>query len=299
MKINDLSKQIDLSKRAIKYYEEAGLLTVKRDENGYRDYSPANIKTLKEISVYRKLGLSIKEIKAILKNHDDKILLVALQKMEMELTSKENDVQALRTFIQDHDIDKVYAQLDYQNIAQAIQEAIPGFVGYYFINHFLPYLQIKIETQEQQQAYDNIIAYWDETNIHIPLLMRAMGYLLYKLMPKPSLDKMIQKMDQNIIYYTQMTPEKYAELKKQVLKGVKIKNNPLYKYGIAGFTQRRFMKELQNKGYNDIFIPNMIKLSPKYKEYHEALDKVNDQICADLGLYYDSNYQLVLKKKHN
>ena len=74
------------------------------------------------------------------------------------------------------------------------------------------------------------------------------------------------------------------------------KNNFLYKYSIAGITQRRFMKELQDKGYNDIFIPNMIKLSPKYKEYHDALQSVNKKICDELGLYYDSNFQLVMKK---
>lgn len=56
------------------------------------------------------------------------------------------------------------------------------------------------------------------------------------------------------------------------------------------------MKELQDKGYNDFFIPNMIKLSPKYKEYHDALQSVNKKICDELGLYYDSNFQLVMKK---
>ena len=32
------------------------------------------------------------------------------------------------------------------------------------------------------------------------------------------------------------------------------------------------------------------------KAYHDALDKINQRICEDLGLYYDSNFQLVLKK---
>ena len=47
--------------------------------------------------------------------------------------------------------------------------------------------------------------------------------------------------------------------------------------------------------YNDIFIPNMIILSPKYKEYHDALTSINNRICNDLGLYYDSNYNLSMK----
>ena len=117
-------------------------------------------------------------------------------------------------------------------------------------------------------------------------------------MPKPTMKDMIKKMDQTIFEYTQITSEKYDKLKKQVLNGVTVKNNFLYKYSIAGITQRRFMKELQDKGYNDIFIPNMIKLSPKYKEYHDALQSVNKKICDELGLYYDSNFQLVMKKNY-
>lgn len=40
----------------------------------------------------------------------------------------------------------------------------------------------------------------------------------------------------------------------------------------------------------------MKKLSPLYKEYKDALDSINDKICAELGLYYDHNYNLVMKK---
>lgn len=55
-------------------------------------------------------------------------------------------------------------------------------------------------------------------------------------------------------------------------------------------------KELQNKGYNDIFIPNMRKLSPTYDAYKQALDDINDRICRELGLHYDTNYHLVFTK---
>lgn len=57
----------------------------------------------------------------------------------------------------------------------------------------------------------------------------------------------------------------------------------------------KFMKELHNKGYNDIFIPNMKKLSPEYKEYHDAMTEMNKKVCSELGLYYDSEYHLVKK----
>lgn len=297
MKINDVVKEVDLSKRAVKYYEEKGLLKVLRDNNGYRDYSKENVETLKQISIYRKLGISIQDIKRIQKNKSDTILLDVLKKMELELTEKSNEVNALKKYIQTHNVDDVYKMLDYQTIANAIQEAIPGFMGFYFINHFLPYLQIKIETKQQQEAFDKIVEYWDNTEINIPLSYKITGFILYKIMPESSMEDLIKKMDQNLLEYTQITPEKYEKLKKQVLNGVKLRNSFLYKYSFAGRTHRRWMKELQDKGYNDIFIPNMIKLSPQYKKYHHALQSVNKRICQDLGLYYDSNFQLVMKKQ--
>lgn len=37
----------------------------------------------------------------------------------------------------------------------------------------------------------------------------------------------------------------------------------------------------------------------RYAEYKKALDNLNDRMCRELGLYYDSNYNLVIKKKDN
>ncbi|MGN1420116.1 MAG: MerR family transcriptional regulator [Eubacterium sp.] len=66
MKINELEKMLGLSKANIRFYESEGLITPKRTENGYRDYSADDVKLLKKIIVYRKLGISISEIKAVL-----------------------------------------------------------------------------------------------------------------------------------------------------------------------------------------------------------------------------------------
>ena len=46
-------------------------------------------------------------------------------------------------------------------------------------------------------------------------------------------------------------------------------------------------------------IPNLMALSPQYAEYKKALDKVNDRMCRELGLHYDSNYNLVIKKDNS
>lgn len=57
------------------------------------------------------------------------------------------------------------------------------------------------------------------------------------------------------------------------------------------------MKELQKSGYYDVFLPNMEILSPKYKEYRQALYSINNRICKELGIRYDQDYNVV--QEHN
>lgn len=295
MRINEVVKQVDLTKRAIKYYEEKGLLSVRKDDNGYRNYTDEDIEILKEISVYRKLGISIDDIKKLLNNKDKQILEKIYKEKLNKVEEFKNEVQCLKDFIDNDNVEEIYMNLDYETIGKEIQDMIPGFYGYYFMNHFMPYLQIKIETKEQQEAYKRIIEFWDNTDIKIPLFMKISSFIMYKLLTKKDMNKMIEEMDAKIKYFTNISEEEYDKLKKQTEKGVKIKNSILFKYHPAYISQRKFMKNLQDSGYNDIFIPSMIQLSPKYKEYHEALKKVNQRICNDLGLHYDSNYNLIMK----
>ena len=295
MRLNEVIKQVDLSKRAIKFYEEKGLLKTKRDSNGYRNYTDKDISLLKEISSYRKMGIGLSDIKEIL--NDKSVLKQILIEKKKEITISQNELEALEKFIENNNIEELYDSVDYKTLADAIQNSIPGFYGYYFLNHFLPYLQIRIQTKEQQEAYNRLIEFWDNTNIRIPFLMKLNSWILFKLNSKKSLIVQIEQIDSQIKEMLNPTEEEYEKLKKKVNDGYKLKNSIFYKYSLIGISQRKFMKELQNKGYNDIFIPSMIALSPKYKEYHNALMAINKGICDDLDLYYDTNFNLIKKKK--
>lgn len=295
MRLNEVIKQVDLSKRAIKFYEEKGLLKTKRASNGYRNYTDKDISLLKEISSYRKMGIGLSDIKEIL--NDKSVLKQILIEKKKEITISQNELEALEKFIKNNNIEELYDSVDYKTLADAIQNSIPGFYGYYFLNHFLPYLQIRIQTKEQQEAYNRLIEFWDNTNIRIPFLMKLNSWILFKLNSKKSLIVQIEQIDSQIKEMLNPTEEEYEKLKKKVNEGYKLKNSIFYKYSLIGISQRKFMKELQNKGYNDIFIPSMIALSPKYKEYHNALMAINKRICDDLDLYYDTNFNLIKKKK--
>lgn len=67
MKISELARMANVSKRTLHYYDEIGLLTPAHiDENGYRIYSEQNIDQLQQILFFRELQMPLKEIGQIM-----------------------------------------------------------------------------------------------------------------------------------------------------------------------------------------------------------------------------------------
>ncbi len=67
MKINEMEALVGVTKKNIRFYEEQGLLSPRRNsENGYREYGEAEIETLRRIKLMRKLGVPIPEIRQML-----------------------------------------------------------------------------------------------------------------------------------------------------------------------------------------------------------------------------------------
>ncbi len=64
LKINEVEALVGITRKNIRFYESEGLLAPRRNsENGYRDYGDAEIRTLLQIKLLRKLGVSLEEIR--------------------------------------------------------------------------------------------------------------------------------------------------------------------------------------------------------------------------------------------
>ena len=64
MKINEVEELLGVTKRNIRYYEKEGLLSPGRNsDNGYRDYTEADVAELKKIKLLRKLDVPMEEIR--------------------------------------------------------------------------------------------------------------------------------------------------------------------------------------------------------------------------------------------
>lgn len=65
MKIKQVEELVGITRKNIRFYEEQGLLNVERAENGYREYHTADIARLQEIKLFRKMDISIEEMRAL------------------------------------------------------------------------------------------------------------------------------------------------------------------------------------------------------------------------------------------
>lgn len=87
-----LSKLCNLTKKAIEYYVQQELVFPCILENGYRDFSQNDIEILKEIALYRKLGLRVYEIKGILENQFGLKSFLYKRSIDMEKEKVKQDI---------------------------------------------------------------------------------------------------------------------------------------------------------------------------------------------------------------
>ena len=111
MNVSQLEAALDMPRASIRFYEKEGLLSPERLANGYRDYSEADLETLRRIKLLRALGLPLEDIKALqagrLRLGD------ALRAQEERLRREAAEREAARTLCRTMELEGAeYATLD-------------------------------------------------------------------------------------------------------------------------------------------------------------------------------------------
>lgn len=111
MNISQLETVLGLPRASIRFYEKEGLLSPERLANGYRDYSQADVETLRRIKLLRALGLPLEDIKAL---QAGKLRLGdALRTQEERLRREAAQREAARTLCRAMELEGAeYATLD-------------------------------------------------------------------------------------------------------------------------------------------------------------------------------------------
>ena len=290
MLINKVAKLCNLTKKAIEYYVEQGLICPSILENGYRDFKEQDIEILKKISLYRRLELSILEIKSIL-NHPEELKNI-LCKKTLELEQEKARQNILEKLCAGENIEKLEQEINNINsksiIIKKLMELFPSYYGKLISINFSRYLTGRIETKEQMEAFKEIIDFFDNVpNIEIPKdLQKYMDEYLEEYASEEVQEKMnnfIQTKDKNIknidefVRKNKEILDKYNEYKKTE----EFKNSPANRL-------KDLMKQVcSTNGYYEKFIPAMRKLSPLYNEYYEQMIKANEHFIKNYPEYIE------------
>lgn len=172
MKINEAMKETGLTKKAIYYYEEMGLLSPKKEAgSNYRIYSAADVKRLINIHALRQLDFSIRDIQLLLsgKQNNAEIIkrqldminsqIIMLNKSKEILeelvvggTSINNDtvIESIRSFETSSRKMAGYMQKELNRI-------LPGNLGKMFAVHYGQFLDGPLDTEEKENAWNGLI----------------------------------------------------------------------------------------------------------------------------------------------
>ena len=100
LKIREVSSRYDISARALRYYEDMGLIKSTRSTDyAYRLYDKQAIKRLEQILILRKLNISIKDIQLIFQASGSEVVLEVLGKKVEDIDGEVALLQDLRDII--------------------------------------------------------------------------------------------------------------------------------------------------------------------------------------------------------
>ncbi|GAA5076541.1 MerR family transcriptional regulator [Nocardia iowensis] len=100
MRIGELARRTGATTRALRYYEEQGLIEAERGDNGYREYSPAEVTKVLNVRMLLAAGLTsddIRQIGACLSRNLDGVpaCSAVVELYERRLASVEERIDAL------------------------------------------------------------------------------------------------------------------------------------------------------------------------------------------------------------
>ncbi len=132
MKINEVEARCGVSKKNIRFYEEQGLLSPRRDaSNGYRDYGDEEIAALRRIKLLRKLGVPIEEIRRLLAG--DHTVGDVMRRQLVTLEREQRNLEQAETLCRElTDFDRPASELDAEAVLTRMEELERG--GAVFVN---------------------------------------------------------------------------------------------------------------------------------------------------------------------
>lgn len=280
MLIKDVCQKTGLTKKAIEYYQQKGMISPEIGENGYRHFTQEDVEKLKKISLLRRFDLSTEEINRVLTSETPEAVLKEIKyKKEIEHQNERKRLELLEQLIQGEDEETIEMNLnslfEQSTIRNRLLNIFPGYYGKFISIHFGRFLNSKLETEEQKEAYKTIIKFLDEVeSFDIPDDLQNTIDAFTLSVNDLDLQNISDAMKDAVYDF-----EKYYDENKEVLeKYIEYKNTEEYKKSDAARLMELFRRFCETSGYYDIFIPAMRRLSPEYNDYYNKLMEANEKL---------------------
>lgn len=270
MKRNEVEKITGLRRKAILYYEEKKLISPAIEENNYRDYSEEDLNRLIKISLYRRLGLNVSEIKNILdsnKNETGKILRDRDYKVELEKVKKD----LLERIIRGDDLKEITDELNSLEKEESIYEKLtrifPGYFGQAFFMAYKPFLKEKLK-EDEEKAFNDYINFLD----HLPEIdftEEEKNYI--ENLTRDFNNEDLEKINSEKIKAAYNIEDWLRENKENVKAYEEFLESEAYKNSILKKVRDKIRKYMIENNYYEEGIPLIRKISPSYNSYYKSL----------------------------
>lgn len=263
-----------LTRKAIEYYEERGLICPKKSENGYRDYSERDIQILNKISLYRKVGLSITEIENVLSYNT---LSSVLRKKQLELELHEKRKNILELLIKGENDNVIQERLalleNEETICERLERAFPEYFGMMIFSAYQPFLSEPLKESETS-AYNEYINYLDSLPT-FELSEEERDYI-EKNTAGLGINE-LKDVNNAKIKAVEDIKQWWTENKDTVTKYEEFKNSDEYASSLMKKIYDKLKKYMEDNNYYEIAIPLIRQFSKTYDDYYKKLPEANDE----------------------
>ena len=279
MLIAEVCRITGLTKKAVEYYVDQGMVSPESQENGYRDFQDSDVEQLKKIRVLRMLGLRIDEIKTALLDQSGTVLKkLAIQKL---LTLRQDRLknEMLDRLSSGDSYESVSAKLSALDQNRAISERLldkfPGSYGRFLCLHFAHFLNEPIRSDEQRTAFQCVVDFLDQMPpLDFPDDVQAFFEESTEQIDAQRIEKMLEGVRESMCDIESFVHENKDALEQYA----QYRQSDEYKSSAACRLRHLLRKFSEASGYYDVFIPAMAKLSPSYAAYREQMEVANEKM---------------------
>ena len=273
---SEIQNKTGLTRKAIEYYEDKGLINPHRLENGYKDYTEKDLDILVKVSILRKLGVSLLEIKqCVLYNSSTLSSVLRMKEHQLEVDERRKNILELIVKGEKQElIDGYIAMIETEeSIYNRLERVFPGYFGQLFFAAYLPFMNEPL-TKDGEEAFIKYVSYLD----NLPTFELSEDEKKFIDEISSNFDmSILKKVNEDKISAVENVEEWLEKNKDSILQYESYKNSEQYQNSLLRDVQEKLRKYMIDNDYYEVAIPLIRKFSKSYNMYYEKMIKVNER----------------------